>query len=130
MYSEDNNSVDWFLVFTKAKIDHWIYNIVDRDMGHVYAVKSLNDYQWLIVQPRTNLTEVKIMLKSQYPHIRMIAGPDDKVINVSARCSLKNRGFLNWFNCVEQVKALIGIRSFWVFTPKQLYNLLLRHTDE
>ena len=55
----------WYVVFTEAKYDHWIFNFVDRSMGHVYAVQSLNDYQWLVVQPRANITQTKIMLKCQ-----------------------------------------------------------------
>lgn len=126
MERADSHIAEWYVIFTESKLDHWIYRIVDRKVGHVYAVNDLNDYQWLVVQPRTNMTETKILLKSQYPHIKMIGGPDAKIIKVKANCDTDNRGCLNWFNCVEQVKALLGIRSFWTLTPKQLYDGLLR----
>lgn len=115
---------EWYIVFTEAKHDHWVYNFVDKSMGHVYAIRSLNDYQWLVIQPRINITEVKIKLKYNYPHIRMITGEDAKIVKVTA-INTRPRGSLNFFNCVEQVKALIGLRAPWCLTPKQLYDGLM-----
>lgn len=37
-----------------------------------------------------------------------------------------DRGHLCRFNCVEVVKSLIGMKSFWTFTPYQLYKKLRR----
>jgi hypothetical protein len=116
---------EWYIVFTDAKIDHWVYKFVDKSIGHVYAVKALNDYQWLIVQPRVNYTEIDLKSRETYTHIRQITGPDAKIVKVDAKCTSVPRGTLNWYNCVEQVKALIGIRSFWTWTPKQLYKGLM-----
>jgi len=114
------------VVFTESKIHHWIFKILHKDFGHVYAVKSLNDYQWLVIQPRINIVETSIKLKSHYPHIRMLTGPDAEVIKVKVNYSSKARGGLNWFNCVEQVKALLGIKSVFTLTPKQLHDRLMR----
>lgn len=125
MLASYNDKNVWYVVFTSTDQDHWIYKFIDRQFGHVYAVKSINDYQWLVIQPRVNVTQAKIMLKSQYPHIRDLVSIDDRVIKVSVE-STKSRGALNWFSCVEQVKALIGVKSFWTLTPKQLYKGLLR----
>lgn len=125
MYSSSEIPREWYLIFTKAKLGHWVFKLLHRDISHVYAVKDLNDYQWLLVQPRVNLTDTEILLKCQYPHIMSIAGPDDKVVKVSAYSEPRNRGLPCWFNCTEQVKALIGVRSFWTFTPYQLYKGLI-----
>lgn len=125
MYRPREDFIEWYLIFTFASYDHWIWSIVDRSMGHVYAVQELNDYQWLVVQPRNNYTEIRILLKSQYPFIGSIADKDDKIIKVKCSPSLRSRGTLNWFTCVEQVKALIGVKSFWTWTPAQLYKGLI-----
>ncbi len=127
MIQSEHGKIEWYLIFSEAKYDHWIWRFVDKDIGHVYAVKSLNDYQWLVVQPRVNMTDMHILLKSQYPVIRAIADKDDKIIKAKVNVKPKVRGLLNWFTCVEQVKALIGVRSFWTITPKQLYNGLLEN---
>lgn len=115
---------EWYVVFTSTDQQHWIYSFIDRSFGHCYAVQSLNEQQWLVIQPRINVTQAKIMLKCQYPHIRDLIAPEDKVIKVTVKAT-RYRGTLNWFNCVEQVKALIGVKSFWTWTPKQLYKGLL-----
>lgn len=125
MLQSDEVKTCWYLVFTEAKYSHWIWRFVDKRIGHVYAVQDLNDYQWLVVQPRLNMTQVKVLLKCQYPVINTIAGIDDKIVKVEVESQARVRGFINWFTCVEQVKALVGIRSFWTLTPKQLYNGLI-----
>ena len=121
----EDATTEWYVIFTEAKFPHWVFRFVDRSIGHVYAVQSLNDYQWLVIQPRVNITQAKIMLKCQYPSIYDITSPEDKIVKVKVKQSDKVRGCLNWFNCVEQVKALIGVSSFWTWTPKQLYNGLI-----
>jgi hypothetical protein len=125
MLQSHNDRVEWYVIFSETKLDHWIYKLVSREMGHVYAVRSLNDYQWLVVNPRVNIVETKILLKCQYPTIYDISGIGDKVVRVSVKPAMRPRGTFNWFNCVEQVKALIGVRSFWTWTPKQLYEGLI-----
>jgi len=98
---------------------------MDNDFTHVYAVKSLNEYQWLVIQPTCAYTDLVIKSKSEYPHIRLIAGQDAKIIKVTAMINPVFRGSLNCFTCVEQIKALLGIKSFWTWTPKQLYKGLI-----
>lgn len=124
--SQYSEVAEWYLIFSRAKFDHWIWKFIDRDMGHVYAVQDLNDYQWLVVQPRLNIVHMRILLKSMYPVVRCIADIDDKIVKVKCFPDVRVRGGLNWFNCVEQVKALVGVKSFWTFTPKQLYTRLTR----
>lgn len=116
---------EWYVVFSEAKYNHWVFSIIDRRMGHVYAVQSLNNYQWLVVQPRVNITETKILLKCQYPTIYDITDEDDKVVRVKVKQCARVRGTFNFFNCVEQVKALLGIKSALTLTPTQLYNGLM-----
>lgn len=125
MYSKGLVPDEYYVIFTEAKLDHWIFKLLHKDYGHVYAVKELNDYQWLLIQPRANIVETRILLKAHYPHIRLISGPSAKVIQVQVNQDLSTRGGLNWYNCVEQVKALIGVKSFLTFTPKQLHDRLM-----
>lgn len=127
MHRSEEDFIEWYIVFSEAKYDHWVFRFIDKKMGHVYAVKDLNDYQWLVVQPRVSFTEVKVLIKTQYPTIRTIADIDDKIIKVRSKVKTHLRGALNWFSCVEQVKALIGVKSFWTITPKQLYRGLMEN---
>lgn len=116
--------IEWYVVFTRTDSKHYIYRWVDREIGHVYAVKSLNDYFWLVIDPRINVTHARTVLKSQYPFIYDLIGSEDKVIKVRSNPAPRDRNLPCWFNCVEQVKALLGIRSFWTITPKQLFRYL------
>lgn len=113
------------MVFCKASIHHWLFRFLDKDFTHAYAVQDWNEYYWVVVQPTCASTTIIHKLKSQYPHIRLLVGPGAKIIKVSADIEPRFRGTLNWFNCVEQIKALLGIRSFWTLTPKQLHDGLI-----
>lgn len=125
MLKHAQDKVEWYVVFSRAESAHWVYRWVDKQFGHVYAIQDLNEYQWLVIQPRINITQAKIMLKCQYPHIYDLIDVDDKVLKVKVSPKPALRGTINFFNCVEQVKALLGIRSTWTLTPKQLYNGLI-----
>lgn len=121
MYEGKAAQTRYYLIFTRAKYDHWIWRFVDKDIGHVYAVQDLDDYQWLVIQPRLNMTNIEILSKYDFPVIGTIAGRDDKILHVNVDVGPQVRGCVNWFTCVEQIKALIGVKSFWTLTPKQLY---------
>lgn len=126
MYSSAEDEVrEWYAVFTPVKIDHWFCKLLDQDFGHVYLIKELNDYQWLVMQYRTNLMDPKILIKSKYPCIRSITGPDAKIVHVQVQPRDRPIGCLNWSNCTELAKSLLGIKSFWTWTPKQLYYGLI-----
>lgn len=128
--SKTKSSLDpikWYVVFCKSKVDMWLYNhVIDKEFGHVYAIRDLNEHQWLIVQPRVNIVDIEIKLKSQYPHVKMLTGPDVTILDASVYPQDRTIACLNFSTCTEVVKGLLGIRSFWTWTPKQLYKLLTR----
>jgi hypothetical protein len=58
-------------------------------------------------------------------NIEEIAGKEAEIVYFSTEINENlYRGTLCWFNCVEVVKAHVGIKSFWCWTPYQLYKLL------
>lgn len=122
----DNISEDWYIIFTRTKLKHWVFKWLDREFQHCYAVKSSpGDEFWIIVDSKLSYTDVTIKSKADYPHIRAL-DPDGVILSIRAIMSPSDyRYTLCVFNCVEVCKSLLGIRAFWCWTPKQLYKRLL-----
>jgi hypothetical protein len=91
----------------------------------VFAVKeSPGGEFWMVVDGKNSCTEVTLLSKIDYPHVRLIE-PDSIVLSVNAVINPEQyRHTLCIFNCVELVKSLLGIRDFWCWTPYQLYKRL------
>ncbi len=78
----------------------------------------------MVVDAKNSVTEVKLLSKVDYPHIRSIE-PDSVILSIKAIINPNNyRYTLCVFNCVEVVKSLLGIKAFWCWTPYQLYKRL------
>lgn len=122
----DNIVIDWHVFFVKSKLRHWLINKLDPHFQHCYAVRESEGGQfWIKVDFRYAFTDVQILPKIDYPHIRSI-DKDAVILSIRAKINPKKGvSTLNIFNCVEQVKALLGIKAFWVITPYQLYRRLV-----
>lgn len=125
MDGSGSHYVDYYVVFRRSKMKHWLFRWLDPYFQHCYAVKESPGKEfWMVVDANTSFTDIKLLSKIDYPHIRAIE-PMGVVLSVRAKIDPdKNINVLNVFNCVEQVKALLGIRAFWVWTPYQLYKRL------
>ena len=126
MDKADKTIEEWYVVFTKTKLRHWVFNYLQPEFQHCYAVKSSPGGEfWIIVDSKNSYTDVTIKSKMDYPHIRELA-PNCVILSIKAIMDPTDyRYTLCVFNCVEVVKALLGIRSFWCWTPYQLYKRLV-----
>lgn len=118
---------EYYVVFTSSKHTSWMVRWQRPSFQHVYVVKkSEGGYFWIKVDPRSAATDVTTHLVSEYPHIRCLIKPDDVVLKVKCVIKEQERWTLCVINCVEVVKSLLGIRSFWTFTPWQLYKYIIK----
>lgn len=103
--------------------------ILHRDFAHVFALKWAGD-QWLMVHPRIGYLEVQALPYYDERDIDQIV--EEMEIDYTYKVGFekldKNRYRTPWllgvWSCTEVIKALLGIRALWVFTPKQLYKYL------
>jgi len=123
---------EWHIIFEEGSYRDWLINKLEPGYTHCYAVKlSEHGHFWMIVNPRMSHLQITQEPVNTYPTIRSYVGPDCTIITVKAiMSSTRPRGTLCWFNCVEVVKALIGVKSFWTLTPWQLYNYLIEVSNE
>lgn len=122
---------EYWVVFTDSTAGNWMVRMLKAPFQHVYAIKkSEGGYFWIEINPRCAATDITTHLVSDYPHIRMLVKPDDVVLHVKCVIKEQERWTLCIINCVEVVKSLMGIRSFWTFTPWQLYRYLLEEKTD
>ena len=125
MDESSKHTEHYYVIFRKTRLKHWVFKWLDSELQHVYAVKeSPGGEFWIVIDGKNSVTQVNLLSKVDYPHIRCIE-PDSVILSIRAIIDPSSyRHTLCVFNCVEQVKALLGIRSFWCWTPYQLYKRL------
>lgn len=118
--------VEWYVVFTESGYSSRFMRLLRPGFRHCYAMKKTEGGNfWQIINPRLTYLDVGQVLVSRYPTVRDYAGEDAVILNIeSSTEGSKPRGMLCWFNCVEVIKAVLGVKQFFVFTPWQLYNYL------
>lgn len=96
-----------------------------KGFSHCYVVKDCGD-NWVKCQPYMGCTDVTVWNKAFVPTIEDLTGFDgDTVLKCAVDVNYDRiRGNICFFNCVEVVKSFLGIKSFFTFTPYQLYRRL------
>jgi len=116
---------DIWVVFSGQADLPWL-KILKPGFRHCYAV--MNDGQrWIVFDPLSHCTEVSVPELPAYFDLPLwLEDRGLKVIKAPVQRIQKQAPWMP-FSCVEAVKRLIGLHSFFIFTPWQLYKFLLRH---
>ena len=92
---------------------------------HCYVARNDFGMVWTLIQDTMSHLDVRTKLVSEYPTVRDLAGKDAHIVPVVYDIEKRHRGHFCLFNCVEVVKAVLGIREPFILTPYQLYRYLL-----
>lgn len=126
MTEGQRETVEWWVVFRSSQLNHWLFRYLKAPFQHCYAMKkSAGGQMWTIIDPVSSHVRATDEFVDDYPHPRLYAGPNAVILHVVAHVDQTNhkRTFCV-FNCVEVVKGLLGIKDFWLWTPRQLYERL------
>ena len=117
---------EYYVVFGKAKMvmPFWL----DRDFQHCYVVRKEYGKIWTVIEDTKTHLDIHPYLVEDYPDLKDLVGKDKIFVRVNRKIKDSYRGHICLFNCVEVVKAILGIRKLTIFTPKQLYRYLLCQT--
>ena len=119
---------EWHICFTDVDINkHWVQNFFKPGFYHCYAFKESAGGQFLlIIDPSQSHINVDMVPKNAENLAKLT--DCHKVLKVVVKYELlRDRGHLCRFNCVEVIKALLGLKSFLTFTPYQLYKRIINH---
>lgn len=130
----------WYVVFTGARQpgQRWWSILTDPGFRHVWCYRRLtvNEEQSLLglrlvaglhATPEGVFIELMDGSPEKLSHALVANGEATDVLVV--KCSRRHRRLSplpGLLNCVSLVKAAIGLRAWWCWTPKLLYLILLR----
>ena len=115
--------IHWWIVFEPGNCEHWWTKLFDKEMRHCWAVK-FDGQHFIAFRPYIGYTDIEILSITDSRHI----APDaTAILSVHTTADgLQMRDLVPaCFNCVEQVKALLGIKAWGIVTPKQLHHYLI-----
>jgi hypothetical protein len=125
MADELDYEIDWYIAFADTDVFHPWDVVTCKDFRHCFAFRW-DGYNWILVDYIGSWLEVQVMPyyhEDDVPDIMLAKGFKIVYVRKHRRDKFILRGLMT---CVSVMKHLLGIRSWWVITPKQLYNYLKR----
>lgn len=119
---------EWYICFGGECEKHWVQKILKPGFFHCWAFKLSPGGQFYItVNATRSHTDIDLLPVTSENFAELTKGYKfvKVIVNIDVQ---KDRGHLCRFNCVEQVKSLIGLSEFWTWTPYQLYKRLTNVT--
>jgi len=126
MNAGDDKSELWWIVFTKSNYKHWIFNWINKDYQHCYAIKKSPGKQyWIIVDGKKSHLAVDVYPVELAPTIKDLVTDYTVITSIKVKYDvLKPVHHLTILSCVDVVKGILGMKAFWCWTPFQLLKRL------
>ena len=115
--------IEWWVVFYPREPHAWWVRFLKQGFRHVDLIRPLEN-SWLVLRLDLEILENHVEFDLTPPWVKY---PDATIIKVQVRMKARKarRAFhVGPFSCVEFTKAALGITSFWLRTPHQLYQYL------
>ena len=115
---------EWTVCFGGECEKHWVQKMLKLGFFHCHAFKLSPGGQFYVaVNPTRSHTDINLLPVSEENFNELTKG--GLFVKVICKIDVMNdRGHLCRFNCVEVIKSLLGVSSFWTWTPYQLYKEL------
>ena len=113
---------EYYVVFRNSELKglQWL----KKGFQHCAVVRKEYGTVWTVIQDGYSHLSIHPFLVEDYPTLDMLFGEDSSIIQVEMQTEGRYRGHLCVFTCVEVVKAVLGIKKPFIFTPHQLYRYL------
>jgi hypothetical protein len=129
----DSKVREWYCVYHHREAHYFFTNYLKPGFRHVELCRPLqygpgiDDVMWLQLLPMFEMMDVEVCMDPRPPWVRC---PTATIQHVTAVCPVLS--VRSWFDigpttCVEIVKAALGINSFLLRTPWQLYQYIKAH---
>ena len=114
-----------YLVFSNGG-DHWWSKYLKKGYKHVYFIKYTGIF-WIKLDYTLDFMDYGLLPYDQYDTIEtVLKGQDVSYLRVDTYRQVRRYRsvFISPHTCVEAMKAVLGISSFWVLTPYQLFKYM------
>jgi len=116
---------EWWLVYGETDVEWWWNRWLKPGFRHVHAMRR-DGRVWVEVRPHAEFANVDIRRTDATPWDLYPGHRIQHVIVMRTPGRLRAPFFMGPLTCVELIKTLLGIRSFWLRTPFQLFNYCKR----
>lgn len=123
----DNFPVEWWLIYGKTERSQWWNSFLHKDFQHVQAMRRDGSI-WIHFAPHCEFLDIKILRTDANPWQLFPGHKIQRVVMLRKEGILRSPWHTGAITCVELVKALLGIRAWYVRTPRQLFNYCRRHS--
>ena len=120
---------EWFLVYrdidVSGPVTRWLSRNLQPGFQHVQAVRR-DGRVWVAVFPHIEFVDVHVLRSDETPWQLFPNCTVQPVVVMRDHGRMYSAFHAGPWTCVEVVKSLLGIRSWWVRTPWQLYQYVKR----
>lgn len=102
-------------------VEHFFKPVLETGFAHCFAIKHTDDY-YVVINCDPSHVEVDVLPATDEVFNDLVE--DMVYLTLTIEVGSNSIAGLRWLSCVESVKSLLGIRSFFMFTPYQLYRYL------
>lgn len=112
---------EWWLVYLDTERRHWWNRFLQPGFQHVIALKR-DGRIWIAMRWHAEFLDVDVIRSDNTPWAMFPKAHIQRVVSLRKEGSIRSPAFVGPITCVEFVKALLGIRAFWIRTPYQLFK--------
>ena len=125
----EKSPTDWFIVFSgQGATDQypWLCKFLGK-VQHCYAIRW-DGQHWIKFNPLLGHTDIHVLDFTPQDNILTVVHDTDCFAIIRYRAWRESMFVRNPYptvcTCVEQLKALLGIRKWFLWTPRQLFDYL------
>lgn len=129
-------SVDVWVVFLDTDKEHtaaprsWFWRLLEPGFQHMEIWKRLSTNLWVRFDPSIEVIDVQFYALPPWQILERLNPTAIRVRRIVTKGRWRERFHVGPMSCVELAKAFLGVSSFFVRTPLQLYNFLRKENCE
>ncbi len=124
----DQSFTDWYVVFEHGDMSYWWAKYLHAGFRHCWALRW-DGFNWIAFDPKLGHTDIEVLPYYNHNDIENISKDTNCSVIIHAKVWRDSKRIRTPYptavTCVEQIKALLGVRKWFLFTPYQLFNHLL-----
>ncbi len=117
----DRDVTEWWLLYRDVSSSFAWRHLLKNGFQHVQAIRREGPY-WLRVNPHLEFMDVELIRSDCAPHALLENTHCQRVVALRRLHRWRTPHIFAPATCVEVVKELLGIRAWWMITPRQLFD--------
>ena len=116
----------FIVIFKPADKRVWWTIFINKRFAHCLLATYIDSFRSLVIDPSEGRSEVHMLHQSITDLAKHYVNKGWKVVDFTTKGDISFSPNLNFKSCVEVCKDFLGIKKWWVLTPKQLYREVSR----